>query len=400
MKPIKLAEGTIRPQELQSLARWLTEGGEPHLTQGEVVLDFERRFAEWIGRKHAIFVNSGSSANLLAYWVFLGAGRARSLRTVAAAPAVAWATSVMPPIQFGVHTHLIDAEERTWGMSPEALGTFCKRGRPDIVCVVPVLGVPVDYTAILDLQKTYGFLLLEDACGALGTSLAGHKLGTLGDISAFSFYYGHQASTIEGGMVVTDNDELARLARMCRAHGWAVDLSSVQRSKLEAESTDPFRNRFTFYESGFNLRGTDLQARLGLSQLAGLDEVTGRREVNHELYRTRLKCGPAVNGIAIQEYAGAVASISFGVLAKSKEHRSRMGEALTRAGIETRPIGGGNMARQPFFAGPFAHGLHDSAGVFTGVADAVHDRGFQLPVHPGLVADDIHRVCDVVLGVQ
>jgi CDP-6-deoxy-D-xylo-4-hexulose-3-dehydrase len=179
---------------------------------------------------------------------------------------------------------------------------------------------------------------------------------------------------------------------MLRSHGWPKDLPEAEQTKMaDAHGVMPFNRTFTFYVPGFNVRSTDLNARIGLSQMKKADRVVARRVENHKTYQARFAGAP---GLQFQESPrSTISSISFCALATSPRHRDRIAAALREGRIETRPIGGGNMSRQPFWAQRF--GSQDFR-----VADRIHTAGFQLPNHPGLSSADINHIADTVLGVK
>jgi CDP-6-deoxy-D-xylo-4-hexulose-3-dehydrase len=383
-----LAESTIDDKDIDDLVGWLR--GSPWLTQGPLVKDFERAWAAWTGHKHALFVNSGSSANLLMYAGLLESGRLRNRKVIV--PAVSWATTVAPAIQLGFEPIMCDADEATFGLDLTMLDALCREHHPAAVIVVHVLGVPNDMDRLLALKKEHDFVLMEDSCAATGSRYDGTKVGRFGELATYSFYFGHHLSTIEGGMVCTDDDRLQDLGFHLRSHGWAKDIAPDKTRALEAEhGVRPFNATFTFYVPGFNVRSTDLNARLGLSQLAKADRVVARRAENHAEYQRRFA---EAKGFQIQKNPRAsISSISFCALASSSEHRDRIAAALRAAGIETRPIGGGNMSRQPFWSSRYGSTVFPTA-------DRIHDTGFQLPNHPGLSLEDVGFIADIVGGVQ
>lgn len=386
-RPYLLAEQTIDDHDVRDLTGWLQTN--PWLSQQRLVAEFERRWAAWLGVSHAVFVNSGSSANLLMFWTLLLSGRLKNRKVIV--PAVCWPTTVTPAIQLGFEPILCEADPCTLGVDIHHLEDLLRTHDPAAVAIVHVLGVPNDMDALGALKARFGFVLMEDACAAIGSQFVGRRAGTFGDLSTFSFFYGHQLSTIEGGMVCTSDDRLYEILLQVRSHGWAKDLSPETEAELARQHGTPAFNRsFTFHYPGFNVRSTEVNARIGLSQLERVDAALARRVANHRLYQARFSDQPAgftcqVNGRA------TICSIAFGVLARSAEHRDEVARRLQTASIETRPIGAGNVSRQPMWAERY--GITPLP-----VADRVYSTGFQLPNHPRLSADDVHYICDTVLG--
>ncbi len=387
MRRYLLAERTITQDDLQELIAWLQT--DPWLTQGELVFKFERQWARWLGVAHATYVNSGSSANLLMYYALQLSGRLRNNRIII--PAVSWATTVAPVIQLGFDPVLCEADQKDFGLDLNALEDLLRRHEPAAVAIVHVLGVPNQMEELLKLRDRYEFVLLEDACAATGSRYDGRPVGTFGSMATFSFFYGHHLSTIEGGMICTNDDKLHEILLHIRSHGWGRDLAPDREARLAQEAGAlEFNRPFTFYYPGFNVRSTDLNAKIGLSQLRRADEVVRRRVENHRRYQTRFLSA----GWHCQTNERAViCSISFAALARSSAHRDRVAAVLRANQIETRPLGGGNMSRQPFWSTRFG------TTVFP-VADQVHTTAFQLPNHPQLSLSDIAFISDTVLAVE
>lgn len=384
----RLAEDTIDASDLDELIEWLKTN--PWLTLGPLTAEFERRWAQWLGRQHTLFVNSGSSANLLMYYAALLSGRLQNRKIVV--PAVSWATTVAPAVQFGLEPIMCEADWNTFGLDANHLETLLRRHEPAAVIIVHVLGVPVDMEPLLRLKERYGFLLMEDACAATGSTYDGRRVGTFGELSTFSFFFGHHLSTIEGGMVCTDDEELQDILLQIRSHGWPKNLDGGKEAlKARKHGVLEFNRPFTFYYPGFNVRSTDLNARLGLSQLRNVEHVVAQRIENHAAYQSRFR---DADGFHHQSNPRAtICSISFAALAASVEHRDRVAARLREHGVETRPLGGGSMGRQPFWVERY--GVQE----FT-VADRIHERSFMLPNHPRLSPDDIAAISDVVLAVK
>lgn len=387
MMRYRLNEDAISRQDFLDLVDWLSQ--YPWLTQGERVREFESLWADRVGVRHARFVNSGSSANLLMYSALL-ASHPRNRKVIV--PAVGWSTTLAPALQLGFEPILCDVDPETLGIDVEQLESLCSRHQPAAVMVVHALGVPCRIDAVLALRDRYGFVLLEDACAAAGSEFDGRSVGQFGDLSSFSFFYSHQLTTIEGGMVCTDSDVFASAISQLRSHGWARDVPTAQRDSLESEfGIDSFSAAFTFYLPGYNLRSTDLNARLGLLQLDRFDAAVKQRFDNFRSYQSLL-AGSTVRTQSAAEHS-MVSNIAFGIVCESSDHRRRVAEALSIAGVETRPLSGGNLARQPSFAGIPGIGSYP-------VADQVHSAGLQLPNHPGLDATDLSEICECVHMVR
>ncbi|KMW57411.1 DegT/DnrJ/EryC1/StrS aminotransferase [Candidatus Rhodobacter oscarellae] len=380
-RPVYLADDTITQDELQALSDWMLAGNR--LTKANETVSFEEQFADWMGSKHAVFVNSGSSANLLMIYALREAGRLRNNKAIAAS--VSWVTTVAPLLQFGFDTKLCDCDPMDLGLDLNHLEELCRTHEPSVLILVHVLGHANKLKEIQEICDRYGVILLEDSCEALGSAYAGRKLGTHGTAGSFSFYYGHHVSTIEGGMVVTDDSDLQQVMLSLRSHGWSRDLSPERREALtSAHDVDAVRNLYTFYHAGFNLRSTDLQARLGQSQLLKLDDIVKVRERNFEAYRAALP-----DFFAQTSEADPLSSFAYGTFV---ENRLETYEALTDAQIEVRPLICGNIARHPFW-------LRNHKAAALPNADKVHDLGLYLPNHHNLTLDDIAHVTEVFRAV-
>lgn len=380
-KPIFLADDTISRGELSELCQWILAGNR--LTKGEQTLAFESEFGAWIGAKYSIFTNSGSSSNLLMVAGLKEAGYLKNNKVVA--PAVSWVTTVSPLMQLGFDVTLCDCDPVNLGLNIAHLTELCEQDPPSLIILVHVLGHANDMRAIDALCEKYGILLIEDACEALGSQIDGKYLGNLSLAGSFSFYYGHHISTIEGGMVVTSDFDLYQIMLSLRSHGWSRDLSEETRKGLSKQyDIDEFRNLYTFYYPGFNLRSTDLQAFLGRSQLQTIERITEIRQSNFETYRRLL------NDYYSQESENSVtSSFAFGTLVAN---RNEVHAHLSKNRIECRPLICGNIGRHPFWLNKFGPSKLP-------LSDTVHDYGIYLPNHHNLTTDDVERVCNVFKDV-
>jgi len=275
--PIKyfLAEDTIDNNDIDKLIEWLKT--YPRLTKGALTIEFEKKWNGWLGTKYSVMNNSGSSANLLMYAALDIVGGLKNKKVVV--PSVGWVTTVAPAMQLGFEPIMCEADPDTFGLDLHHLEKLLIEHNPAIVTLVQVLGVPHKMDEIMALKAKYGFVLLEDACAAMGASYKGRKVGTFGDMASFSMYFGHQISTIEGGIVSTDNKAYTDTLFMLRSHGWGKDLDAATHDALKAKyGIDDFHSPFVFYEAGYNLRSTDLNAFIGIGQIDKMEWLIKRDE--------------------------------------------------------------------------------------------------------------------------
>ena len=377
-----LAKETINQDDINALIDWLKTN--PRLTMSELTKEFEQKWANYIGTKYAVFTNSGSSANLLMINTLIQSGKLKSKKIIV--PAVSWSTTISPIIQFGYEPIMVDADEKTFGIDLDQTEELLKNGDIGGIIFVQVLGVPHYKDRLLELCDQYDVPLLEDSCAALGSSYEdGTKVGQVGDVSTFSFYFGHQFSTIEGGMINTDDEDLYHMLLMLRSHGWGKDLpEELYKQKMVENNIDTFHEPFTFLVPGFNLRSTDLQAFIGIRQVEKANWISDNRAKNHIEYGKRLK-----ENFEFQAWGNdKPCSISFGALAKSEEHRKEVVSRLIENEIETRIFSAGNIGLHPFWK--------ERYGKFHGkVANKIHSRGFFLPNYPELKIEDIDFICGV-----
>jgi CDP-6-deoxy-D-xylo-4-hexulose-3-dehydrase len=224
------------------------------------------------------------------------------------------------------------------------LEEILKNNNISIVNVVSVLGLVPDMDRLMSLKEKYGFYLIEDVCESFGSKYKNKYLGLFGDISVFSLYYGHHLSTIEGGMVCCENPEIDQILKMIREHGWDRGLTEDQKAKIRADhNTQNFSAPYTFYYPGFNVRGTDLQAFLGLSQLENAKTVIEKRNENFLRYLKRLN----LEWKPKNTEDSYISNFCYPIISKN---RNAIIDSLSQSGTETRPLICGTMGRQPFYS--------------------------------------------------
>ena len=342
----------------------------------------KKKWSEWLGVKYSVFVNSGSSANLAAIYSLLLSGKLKNNKIVV--PAVSWVTTVTPTIQLGMEPIMCDCDIDNLGLDINHLKEIIKNNKPSAIILVHVLGIPNHMDEILKLCKENDILLIEDTCESIGSKYNDKLLGTLGDLSTFSFYFGHHMSTIEGGMVSTNDEDLYHILLSIRSHGWDRDLPKEKQNSLrEKYGVDKFRSLYTFYYPGFNLRSTDLQAYIGLGQLEKLDMIVGNRNKNFIRYKNEIK-NTFWN---VSEPEGSfISNFSFPIITKNIKELT---EQLVANNIECRPLICGSINEHPFWYERYGkQNLPNSK--------LVHNYGLYLPNNHQMTDEEISKVIEVV----
>lgn len=379
---IGLVNNTIDNKDIDRLVKWLKT--YPELTMGKITKEFEEKWSEWVGTKYSVFVNSGSSANLLMLYSLIEAGFLKNKKVVV--PALSWATDLSPVIQLGLNPILADINTSNLAVDPVKLENIFIEERPDVLLLVSVLGLPPDMKEIVELCNKYDVILLEDNCESLGSKYDGVKLGNFGLMSSFSLYFGHHISTIEGGMISTNDKKLYNLLLMLRSHGWDRNLDKDEKDFLKKEyDISDFKSKYTFYVPGFNLRSTDLQAFIGLGQLEKLDSIVEKRNINYKRFeRFFRKEGLWFPTILERDFVS-----SFCIPILTWGSREKLVEELDKNNIENRPLIAGSMSLQPMF-----YKRYKDADVKT--AEFIDIEGLYIPNHPGLTEDEIDFMCDII----
>lgn len=379
---ITLVSDTINNKDIDRLVDWLKT--YPHLTKGPVTEQFEHVWANYIGTKYAVFVNSGSSAILLTIQSLLESGKLQKGDAVLV-PAVAWTTDLSPIIQLGLQPILCDCNLRDLSIDIPDLVIKSQAYNAKALILVSVLGLVPAMSYLRSLCEKYNLLLIEDVCESLGSMYEQKKLGSFGFASVFSTYFGHHISTIEGGMVCTNDKDFYHMLKSVRSHGWARDLpESVKLDLRTKHNVTEFDEQFTFYYLGMNLRSTDLQAYIGLGQLEKLDSIVQKRNHNYQIYDKYLKNSywkPQDDDIDF------VSNFAYPVIHPKKV---KIVKALKENDIQCRPLICGSLEKQPAY-------LHLQTKWPCKVAELeVHQRGIYVPNHPDLTEEDIIKVCTII----
>jgi len=358
-------------------------------TMGERVKEFETLFAKKMGKPYAVMVSSGSTANLVST-AALSYKKDRPLQRgdEVIVPAISWATTFYPLQQYGFKLRFVDVDLENLGMDVSKLEQALTPNTRMLVGV-SILGNPASLDVMRDFCNQHNLYFFEDNCESLGAELNNQKCGTFGDISTFSFFFSHHIATMEGGMILTDDEELYHLALSLRAHGWVRDLP--EHTTLCDRSEDAFEEAYRFILPGFNARPLEISGAIGIEQLKKLDEMTEKRRQNATLFQ-ELFAGD--NRFILQKENGKSSSFSFTMIVKPESgiQRVQVFEKLRHADIGFRMITGGNFLRHDVIR----HFDYEVVNGATPNADLAHDHGFFVGNHPHDLRPQLERLYQVL----
>jgi len=376
-----LASSSWDEDEIAALQRVIADG---RFTMGEQVRDFERRFADYFGSRHALMVSSGSMANLVGVAaLFFRSNRPLQRGDEVIVPAVSWATTYYPLQQYGLRLRFVDVDLHTLNMDVTQLEAALSP-RTRMVVAVSILGNPAALAELRDFCDRHDLILFEDNCESMGARLDGRYAGSWGDIGTFSTFFSHHISTMEGGVLVTDDDELYQLACCLRAHGWTRDLPPD--SGLYQRRSADFFEAYRFILPGFNARPLELSGAVGIEQLKKLDQLIAARRRNAAHFTGLFRDDAR---LLIQREHGESSWFAFTLLLHPglADARGRVMAALKAAGIEFRIVTGGCFTRHDVIR----YFDYDTVGDLPN-ANLVHDQGFFVGNHPR----DLRRELDLL----
>lgn len=388
---IKLIKSTFYEEEATKKRLLTFLETAKQLSFGSECERFERNFAKWQGRKHCVFLNSGSSANLAVIQALLNLEKIKTGEPVGFS-ALTWSTNVMPLIQLGLQAIPIDVSLDSLNVSSTTLEQVIKQHPIKMVFLTNLLGFCHDVDEIRKVCEKNKIILIEDNCESLGTIYKGEKLGNFGLASTFSFYVGHHMSTIEGGAVCTDNQELDTMLQLVRAHGWDRNLTEKKqlkiRNKFNVNST--FYSRYTFYDLGYNLRTTEINGFIGNLQLDFIDEIVKKRRDNFmkmaiPIYARTDKYYPIKF-----DHIDFLSNFAVPVICKSAKIRDELVEKCKNK-IEIRPVVGGDMVMQPFFR----KYTPNTDNFINPNAKLIHEQGLYFGNNPELTEKEMAQIIKV-----
>jgi CDP-6-deoxy-D-xylo-4-hexulose-3-dehydrase len=318
------------------------------LTIGPKTDEFQKNFSNKIKSKFSLMVNSGSSANLLALQCLINPYRKKRLKPgdEVLIPSLCWSTSLWPIIQSGLKPKFVDIDLDSLNINLSDLKKKISK-KTKAILIVHVLGNCVNMNELMRIIKRYNLILIEDTCESLGTKFKNKYLGSFGDFSSFSFYSSHQISSGEGGMICCKSNEDHEIIKSLRAHGWSRGLKNERKIASANKHLD---SRFIFYNSGFNLRSTDIAASIGLNQFKDLDKFIKQRSSNRNKILRSLRNNDKIKKfVSFFEANNHVKASWFGIpiLLSKKINRNRFLKKIEKIGVETRPIISGNFLKQP-----------------------------------------------------
>ncbi len=358
-------------------------------TQGSKVRQFEKEWSEWLGVKHSVFVNSGASAN----YIMVSIMKEMKGYGEVIVPTLGWVSDISPVVNLGLKPVFVDVSLETFSTDIEKILPLVNENTIGLT-LVHCLGFNSISQQIIDLCKDKDIFLIEDCCEAHGATYQEKKVGTLGDVSNFSFYFGHHMTTIEGGMVCTNDDEIYQYAKMFRSHGM-TRLDYLQNDELgmnlqkKYESLYPDLNPlFTFAVPGYNMRNQELNAIIGTSQLKRLDYNIQRRVENLKTWVDTLDSEKFFTDYELEGNSNF--ALPLIILGEDRNRLLRVCDILKRNEVEYRigTAGGGNQAKQPYLE------KYDFVAGELPNSDYIHHYSLYIGNHPEISKEKIINLCN------
>ena len=360
------------------------------VTMGKKVKKFENNFAKYIGSRHAVMVNSGSSANLLALSILTNPKFSKRIEagSEVLTPAVTWATTLFPIVNVNLVPSIIDVCLEDFNLDVDKLRKSITK-KTKAIMPVHLLGNPANMKEIIDIAKEYDLFVIEDSCEAHGAEFNNKKIGSFGDISTFSFFLSHHISTIEGGMLLTKNEEVFELAKSMRIFGSIRDQKNKKQIAKKNPELDP---RFLFDSLGYNIRPTEIQGAFGIHQIKKLEKFIKIRTGNANFWNKKLAKFSNYLLLHSQRPNTRHAWFAYPITVRSPApfSRDQLVNFLEKKNIETRPIMAGDITKQPainLVKKKINRPLNNSK--------IIHSNSFFIGVHQGI--DKIQR--DYVVSV-
>jgi dTDP-4-amino-4,6-dideoxygalactose transaminase len=338
----KLASSSWDDKEISAIHRVISSD---RFTMGSEVSNYEKKFSEYVGSKYSVMVSSGSTANLLMIAaMFFTKDEDRKLEhgDEIIVPAVSWSTTYFPLQQYGLKVKFVDICKDTLNINIKKLEAAITN-KTKAILAVNLLGNPNDFDAIKKIIEKKNIILLEDNCESLGATLNSKQAGTFGLMGTFSSFFSHHISTMEGGVVVTDDEELYHILLAIRAHGWTRNLPK-ENKVTGIKSDDPFKESFKFVLPGYNVRPLEMSGAIGIEQLLKLPKFIETRRENAVIFSDLFYDHPFID---IQKETGKSSWFGFTLVLNENSpiNQEELVDLMTKNAIECRPIVTGNFVK-------------------------------------------------------
>lgn len=381
----KLMQNNFTKDDINSVIKFLKKSNI--LTQNKKVKEFENKWSEWLGVKYSVFVNSGSSANLISINILkiLKGGGGEII-----VPSLTWSSDIFSLIHCGFKPVFVDINLETLSASTDQIIKKITN-KTKAVFITHAQGFSGITNKLIKLLKKKKIPLIEDVCESHGARHYKKKLGTVGQISNFSFYYAHHMSTIEGGMICTNEKNIYNLAKILRSHGLARELKDNKLESAIKKKHKDLSSQFIFLHPGYNMRNTEIGAVLGLSQLKRLDINNKKRTENFKIFLKHINPKYFFTNFAVE----GSSNYAFPVILNKKNisQRNKLERIMSKHKIEFRRgnAGGGNQLRQPYLKKLVKWRVKDFKNT-----ELIHHCGYYIGNFPELKKSKIIQICKIL----
>lgn len=381
----KLASSTWDENEINAIHSVIESD---NYSMNKKVQDFERDFAKFVKAKFCVMTSSGSTANLIAIAsLFFTKNNSLKKGDEVIVPAVSWSTTYFPLQQYGLKLKFVDIDLETLNYDLNSLEAAISENTK-LIMAVNLLGNPNDFIKLRNIISHKNIILIEDNCESMGAEIDSKQAGTFGVLGTFSTFFSHHMSTMEGGLIVTDNEELYHILLSLRAHGWTRNLPD--NNQISNKSDDWFKESFRFILPGYNVRPLEMSGAIGIEQLKKLPTFIKNRRLNAKYFYKLFNNNP---DFSIQKEIGKSSWFGFSLIIKpsSKLKRADVIKHLTNAKIECRPIVSGDFTQNEVMKF-FEYEIHGTLSN----AKYLHENGFFVGNHHFLIKDEIDLLYKVL----
>lgn len=377
----QLINDNIIQEDKDALISFLSQPNV-RFTQSEKVREFEKKWSEWVGVKHSVFINSGASGN----YIMVSIMKELKGKGEVIVPPVGWISDVAPLVNLGMIPVFVDVNMTSLSITVENIKRAINENTVGIT-LVHALGFNAINEELIKLAKDNDLFLIEDCCESHGAKYNGQRIGVFGDVSNFSFYFGHHMTTIEGGMVCTNDDKIYDYIKMFRSHGMIREASQEIKDSYSEKYPD-LNPLFTFAVPGYNMRSCELNAVVGLSQIKRLDSNIEKRVENLETWLSHLNSEKYF--VAYNTEGNSNFSLPLILKEANKERFNTICKLLEEENVEFRKgtAGGGNQSRQPYLN---KHEFKINGSLAN--ADHIHDYGLYIGNHTEVEREQIENLC-------